>query len=167
MLNFEALYKNHVTDVYRFAYWLSGDAAQADDITAETFARAWTRRAAIRTETLKAYLFTIARSVFLEQQRKNKRQVILQDIYEDGRPSPETLAQSRQELQMVWRVLQTLPEIDRTAFILRVQQELPYAEIARILKLSLSAVKVKVHRTRKKLLTAQLEEQKTAENTNV
>jgi RNA polymerase sigma-70 factor (ECF subfamily) len=63
---------------------------------------------------------------------------------------------------MVWRVLQTLPEIDRTAFILRVQQELPYAEIARVLELSLSAVKVKVHRTRKKLLTAQLEEQRTA-----
>jgi RNA polymerase sigma-70 factor (ECF subfamily) len=162
MLNFESLYKTHVEDVYRFAYWISGDAANADDITAETFARAWTRRADIRTETLKAYLFTIARNIYLEQQRKHKRQVALVDVYEDGRPGPEAAAQSRQELQMVWRVLQTVPEIDRTAFILRVQQELPYAEIARVLGLSLSAVKVKIHRTRKKLLTAQLAEQRTA-----
>jgi RNA polymerase sigma-70 factor, ECF subfamily len=161
MLNFEKLYQSYAADVYRFAFWLSGDAAIADDITSETFMRAWTKNTTIRTETLKAYLFTIARNIYLEQQRKNKRQVVLQDVYEDGRPNPESITQSRQELQLVWLILQTCPEVDRTAFILRVQQGLPYAEIARVLELSLSAVKVKVHRTRKKLLTAQLEAQRT------
>ncbi len=159
MLNFERLYKTYATDVYRFAYWLSGDAAWADDITSETFVRAWTKRSSIRTETLKAYLFTIARNVFLEHKRKNKWQVMLQDGHVDGRPGPESLAQSRQELQMAWQLLQSLPEIDRAAFILRVQQELPYAEIARVLELSLSAVKVKVHRVRKKLVMARLSSQ--------
>jgi DNA-directed RNA polymerase specialized sigma24 family protein len=47
-----------------------------------------------------------------------------------------------------------LPETDRTAFILRVQHELPCDEIARILSLSVSAVKVKIHRVRRKLLGA-------------
>jgi RNA polymerase sigma-70 factor (ECF subfamily) len=158
MLNFEQLYQSYAADVYRFAFWLAGDAARADDITSETFVRAWAKNSAIRTETLKAYLFTIARNVFLEQQRKSKRQVVLQDVYEDGRPGPESLAQFRQELQTVWHVLQTVPEVDRTAFILRVQQELPYTEIARVLELSLSAVKVKVHRVRRKLVLIQLEE---------
>ena len=51
------------------------------------------------------------------------------------------------------RALLTLPEIDRSAFVMRVQHELPYAEIARSLELSLTAVKVKVHRVRKKLFT--------------
>jgi len=45
-----------------------------------------------------------------------------------------------------------LPEIDRTAFVLRVQNELSYVEIARVLELSLSASKVKVYRVRKKLI---------------
>jgi RNA polymerase sigma-70 factor (ECF subfamily) len=162
MLSFEALYHSYSADIYRFAFWLAGDAAQADDITSETFMRAWAKNDAIRTETLKAYLFTIARNVYLEQQRKNRRQVILDDIYEDGRPGPEALLESRQALQTVWRLLHTLPEVDRTAFILRVQQELSYAEIARVLELSVSAVKVKIHRVRKKLLTLQLEEQRTA-----
>jgi DNA-directed RNA polymerase specialized sigma24 family protein len=53
----------------------------------------------------------------------------------------------------VQKVLQTLPEIDRAAFTLRVQHEPPYAEIARVLGLSLAAAKVKVHRVRKKLIT--------------
>jgi DNA-directed RNA polymerase specialized sigma24 family protein len=61
------------------------------------------------------------------------------------------------ELEQVQRLLQTLPEIDRSAFILRVAQELTYAEIASALDLSLSAAKVKVHRVRRKLLAARLQ----------
>ena len=53
----------------------------------------------------------------------------------------------------------TLPEIDRAAFVLRVQHELSYAEIARILELSLTAAKVKVHRVRKKLLATRVDKE--------
>ena len=157
MLDFQDLYESYATEVYRFAYWLAGDSFEAEDITSETFVRAWVNSSTIRTETLKAYLFTIARNVFLEQQRKSKRQVALEDVHPDPAPGPDVLVESRLELRRVHRVLQTLPEIDRAAFILRVQHELPYAEIARVLGLSLSSAKVKVHRVRKKLLTSYVE----------
>lgn len=49
--------------------------------------------------------------------------------------------------------MQTLPEIDRAALIMYTYYQLPYAEIARALGLSLSAAKVKVHRVRLKLAT--------------
>jgi DNA-directed RNA polymerase specialized sigma24 family protein len=62
------------------------------------------------------------------------------------------VVETRLQLLKVRDALQSLPEIDRSAFILRVQHELPYAEIARVLRLSLTATKVKVHRVRKKLL---------------
>jgi RNA polymerase sigma-70 factor (ECF subfamily) len=152
MLTFEDLYETYATDVYRFALWLTGDSFEAEDITSETFIRAWVRRRKIRTETLKAYLFTIARNIYLEQHRKGKRQVALDNVPPDPSPGPDSLVTSRLELMRVHRLLQTLPEIDRTAFILRVQHELPYAEIARVLIISLAAAKVKVHRVRKKLL---------------
>jgi RNA polymerase sigma-70 factor (ECF subfamily) len=157
MLNFQDLYESYATDVYRFAFWLAGESSEAEDITSETFIRAWARNSTIRTETLKAYLFTIARNVFLERQRKRKRQVVLEDIHPDPTPGPDQLLESYLELLSVQSVLQTLPEIDRAAFILRVQHELPYAEIARVLRLSLSAAKVKVHRVRKKLLATRTE----------
>ena len=153
MLTFKDLYETHAADVYRFTLWLAGDSFEAEDITSETFIRAWVRIKTIRTETLKAYLFTIARNLYLEQQRKKKNQVALHDAYPDPAPGPGKVVESRLEIMRVQRFLQTIPEIDRAAFILRVQHELPCAEIARILNISLTATKVKIHRVRKKLLT--------------
>jgi RNA polymerase sigma-70 factor (ECF subfamily) len=158
MLTFQDLYETYAPDVYRFLLWLAGDVAEASDVVSETFVRAWVRRATIRTETLKAYLLTIARNVYLERLRKRKREVVLDDVYADPGTGPEGVVESRLELERVQGVLQTLPEIDRTAFVLRVQHELPYVEIARVLDLSLSAAKVKVHRVRKKLLAIRVEE---------
>jgi RNA polymerase sigma-70 factor (ECF subfamily) len=156
MLDFRDLYEAYAPDVYRFTYWLTGNAAEAEDITSETFIRAWINFASIRTETLKAYLLQIARNVYLEWLRKQRFQTDLEDSYPDPHPGPDKLAEDYAEMEMVQRVLQAMPEIDRAAFILRVQHDLPYAEIARVLQLSIAAAKVKVHRTRKKLLLARM-----------
>ena len=56
MITFHEIYDHYAKDVYRYACWLCGSADDADDITSETFARAWVGRDAIRTETVKAYL---------------------------------------------------------------------------------------------------------------
>ena len=138
MLNFQSLYESYASTVYRFAYWLAGNRAEAEDVTSETFIRVWTKNASIRTETLKAYLFTIARNVYLERLRKGHRQVILEDIYPDPTPGPDKVVESQLDLARVRRILQTVPEVDRAAFILRVELQLPYAEIARVLGRGLS-----------------------------
>jgi RNA polymerase sigma-70 factor (ECF subfamily) len=156
MLNFEDVYETYAPGVYRFAFWLAGDRFEAEDITSETFARAWASPAPIRTKTLKAYLFAIARNTYRERHRKWKREVDLSDAQPSPAPGPEEVAAQRLELQEVRRLLQTLPEVDRAAFIMRVDQGLPYAEIARALDLSLSAAKVKVHRVRRRLLAARI-----------
>lgn len=156
MQTFHELYESYAKDIYRFSYWLAGDRARAEDVTSETFIRAWVHFGAIRTETLKAYLLQIARNVYLEWVRKQRFQTSLDESYPDPRPGPEVWAEHRSELEIAQTLLQALPEIDRAAFILRVHQELPYAEIARVLGLSVTAVKVKVHRTRTKLLLARM-----------
>ena len=152
MLNFKDLYESYSAEVYRFAIWLACDSSEAEDITSETFIRAWVNNSKIRTETLKAYLFTIARNIYLEQLRKRKHQVNLDPTYPDPGPEPERVVESQIELLRIQRLVQTFPEVDRAAFVLRVQHELPYAEIARVLGISLAAAKVKVHRVRKKIL---------------
>jgi RNA polymerase sigma-70 factor (ECF subfamily) len=159
MLSFQELYDSYAPDVYRFAHWLSGDRFEAEDITSDTFVRAWTHSSPIRTETLKAYLFTIARNLYLEKLRKEKRQVTLDERHPDPAPGPVEMAEVQGQLQRIGSFLQTLPEVDRAAFLLRVQGELSYAEIARVLDLSLAASKVKVHRVRKKLLVKRLDEE--------
>jgi RNA polymerase sigma-70 factor (ECF subfamily) len=152
MANFQELYETHARDVYRFSLWLAGDSSEAEDITSETFVRAWARSGKIRTETLKAYLFTISRNIYLEQRRKRKKHVVLKDVYPDPASGPEERTETIHRLRRVEEILQSLPEIDRSAFVLRVQQELSYDEIARVLETSLTAAKVKVHRVRKKLV---------------
>jgi RNA polymerase sigma-70 factor (ECF subfamily) len=159
MLTFQDLYETYATDVYRFAIWLAGDRSEAEDITSETFVRAWVHIHRIRTETLKAYLFTIARNFFLNQQKKRKRHVVLDDIYPDPTPGPGRVIEARLQIRNIQQVLDNLPEVDRTAFILRIQHELPYDEIARVLGISLTSAKVKIHRIRKQLIALCLEKE--------
>ena len=158
MLTFHEIYERHSRDVYRYAFWLSGGADEANDITSETFARAWVGREEIRTETVKAYLFAIARNLYLKGFRQTKRQTDLSPRHADPQPAPEQLVESRLELVHAMALVQTLPEVDRAAFLLRVQHELPYDEIARILQLPLTTVKVKIHRARLKLAAQEIGE---------
>jgi RNA polymerase sigma-70 factor (ECF subfamily) len=160
MLTFKELYSIYVHDVYRFAFWLSGSSVEAEDITAETFVRAWMNFSSIRTETLKGYLLKIARNVYLAQIKKRRKQTELQDTHHDPLPGPEKAAEISSELEEIRTFLQTLPEIDRAAFIMRIQYELPYAEIARVLRISEVAAKVKVHRVRKKLIANRIGKEK-------
>jgi RNA polymerase sigma factor (sigma-70 family) len=96
MLSFHDLYQQYAGEVYRFAFWLAGNGTEADDITSETFVRAWVRRERIRTATVKAYLFTIARNYFLEGQRKGKRMVELDETQPEKNPTPDqVVADSR------------------------------------------------------------------------
>ncbi len=155
MLSFEELYVAYSPEVYRFANWLSGNSNDAEDITSETFVRAWMNFDTIRTETLKAYLFTISRNIYLESLRKKRDHELLRDTHPDAHPSVEKVIETQSELDLIHDTLLTIVEIDRSAFVMRVQYDPSYAEIARVLQLSESAVKVKVHRVRKRLFYAQ------------
>ena len=158
MTTFHQIYECYSKDVYRYSFWLSGSADDADDITSETFARAWVGREEIRTETVKAYLFAIARNLYLKGLRHTKRQSDLNPHHTDPKPAPEQQVESRLELDRAMQAIQSLPETDRAAFLLRVQHELPYDEIARILQIPLTTVKVKIHRARLKLAAKEIGE---------
>jgi len=153
MLDFKQLYETYAAEVYRFSLWLARETADAEDITSETFVRAWSKRDHIRTETLRAYLFAIARNVYLEGRRKARQRKALEDVHPDPGPGPDRLLETQMELERVCETLHRLPEDDRAAFVMRAEHGLPYEEIARVLGLSLSSAKVKVHRVRRRLLT--------------
>jgi RNA polymerase sigma-70 factor (ECF subfamily) len=148
---FGALYRRYAPDVHRFALVLCGDRSEADDITSETFVRAWTSPEPIRAETVKGYLFTIARNVYREGRRKRARETPLGEgahaLSDPGR-DPAERAASAAALDAVLARLRTLPAVDRAALLLHVQEGTPYREIARVLGLSLPTVKIRIHRAR-------------------
>lgn len=148
MTEFSSLYKQYAPDVYRFALYLSGERGDAEDITSETFVRAWTAPEPIETATAKGYLFTIARNLFLQGLRRKSRHVALDENISELGASPYTQAEGKEELRSVLTQLQELPEVSRAALLMRALDGMAYEEIARALGISLAAVKVKVHRAR-------------------
>ena len=151
MVGLEEIYRRYSRDVYRYAYWISGDATEAEDLTSESFVRAWAGAEDLRTETVKAYLFTIAHNLFLQRRRRADRQVALDPEFPDPAPGPDRLVEQRGEVRALLKAMQALPVADRAALLMSAEHSLPYEEIARSLGLSLSAAKVKVHRARIKL----------------
>jgi RNA polymerase sigma-70 factor, ECF subfamily len=148
MTEFSALYRKYAPEVFRFALYLCGNRSEAEDITSETFVRVWTSPEPIRMATVKGYLFTIARNLFLQGVRKSARQVALPEDLTDPRSGPGREVEERAEFQAALSALQTLPEVDRAALLMRAFKEMPYEEIARVLGISLASVKVKIHRAR-------------------
>jgi DNA-directed RNA polymerase specialized sigma24 family protein len=64
-IDFAGLYGAYAHDLRRFALYLSGDAALADDLVSEAFVRAWTVRERVEMATVRGYLFAIVRNLFL------------------------------------------------------------------------------------------------------
>ncbi len=149
--NFHDLYQKYSQDIYRFAYWLCGNAQDAEDITSETFVRALTATGEIKTETVKGYLLTIARNLAYKKSNREKRFVPLDADLAESQIGPSQQMEYSDSFQTAARFMKTLPETDRTALALRLQDDISYEEIARILNISLAAAKVKVHRARLKL----------------
>jgi RNA polymerase sigma-70 factor (ECF subfamily) len=144
------LYDRYSADVYRFSLWLCGDPALAQDITSETFLRVWSARDDLRLATVKAYLFAIARNLYLHERRWIRRQEPLPEERTDGSPGAETALESRARLAAVIRALADLPEADRSAVWMRAEG-IAYAEIAAALGISEGTAKVRVHRARARL----------------
>lgn len=151
VVTFEELYEKYANDVYRFAFWLCGDADDAKDITSETFVRVWTSENETRLESVKGYLFTIARNLHLQQRRMKKRFSPITDENAGTTDQTVHLTEHQSEIEQTMAALDTLSEIDRTVLIMRAQDELPYDEIAAATGLSISTVKVKIFRSRAKL----------------
>jgi RNA polymerase sigma-70 factor (ECF subfamily) len=153
LVDFHSLFERYSQDVFRFTLYLSADPSLAEELTQETFVRAWVTSGGLRGGTVKAYLLAIARNLFLAERKRKRteRRVALDSNVIDPKPGPQAVAEGRIELDTALEALQGLPEIDRSALLMHVQDGLPYAAIASALGLSTAAIKVRVHRARIKL----------------
>jgi RNA polymerase sigma-70 factor, ECF subfamily len=153
-MDFAQLYTRYAQDVFRFAFFLCGRRELAEDIAAETFARALTRTAGVQPGSVKAYLFAIARNLFLDWTRTQGRTTALteEDLdAADFAPGPDLVATGRQDLETTRAALQHLPEGERAALLMSAWDGLPHEQIAAALGCSVPAVKVRIHRARLRL----------------
>jgi RNA polymerase sigma-70 factor (ECF subfamily) len=146
---FLQLFDEHHAALFRFAYRLTGSIADAEDIVQECFLGLLrptcsydSRRAPLRT-----YLFGIVRNQSLKRLRRT-------DLPEDGpahHPSPERELLTAELSQVVAGAVMQLPHTQREVLILAHYEQMPLAEIARVMELELGAVKSRLQRARASL----------------
>ena len=154
MDQFETLYRQHASAVFRFAWGLCGNRSCAEDLVSETFVRLLTKAPRIRTRTALAYLLAVTRNTYLTGQRRQRREVELPDEITAPQSDPDGSLDDRARLEVVMAALADLAEGERAALLLRIDHELPYEDIAAALEISVSAAKVRVHRARLRLTRA-------------
>jgi RNA polymerase sigma-70 factor (ECF subfamily) len=147
---FAELYDRHVVRVYRHIYYLVGDAREAEDLTAQTFLKAWEAigRYKERGAPIVAWLLRIAHNLTVSYLRSKRDHSELDDGYVDqkraGNPE-EVLEQSSDERSVREAVMQ-LREEQRQVIMLRFVEEMGYQEVAQVIGKSVPAVRVIQHR---------------------
>lgn len=153
-LNWNALYTDHVGRIYNYFRYRVADTALAEDLTATTFEKAWSKRAQFRgsIENFTAWLFTIARNVANDYFRKSPSLVALDKVTHLTDPQ-NTADQVEQKIEFSRLVVavNSLPRRERDLIALKYGADLNNRQIARQLHLSESNVGTILSRTIQKL----------------
>src|ERR1700685_4513870 len=165
---FEAQVLPHLDAAYRFARWLSGVPADADDVVQEAVLRAFRGFDALRGSDVKAWLLTIVRNCHLTalQQQQRRAFVPLPEEHdaEDGHaliattPDPESASMRRDERRTLDRLMSALPEEHREVLVLRELEELDYREIAAVTNVPIGTVMSRLAQARAALKERWLKE---------
>src|SRR5262245_13637795 len=145
----QSLVEEHYAALYRYAYRLSGSAADAEDLAQETFCQAHSKLAQLREPArAKAWLFSILRNGYLRRLRDSKRQnvVSLDGVAEPPGRLPEPLPEI--EPEQLQQALNDLPEDFRTPIILFYFEEFSYREIAEQMELPMGTVMSRLARAK-------------------
>ncbi|ARA92208.1 hypothetical protein AWN76_002795 [Rhodothermaceae bacterium RA] len=154
---FVSLYNRYKGPVYAFCVKMLLGRSLAEDVVQETFLRVYENRdRLLNTDAFKSWLFTIARNQCLNQLRRTNRQVSLegQEHAEPVAPLPEIPAhqlEKSEKIDLVNHFLAQLKPDYREVLILREYQNLSYEEIAAVTRSTVSAVKSRLFKARRKL----------------
>ncbi len=157
---FTFLLNRYWDDVYRFQLSLIKNTNEAEDITIETFAKAFEKIQTYNEEyAFKNWLLTISKNVYIDHKRKNKKKdMIISSEEVPDRPAeqPETTEEDHlileQKLVELQKALKELKPAYRKILELRYFNNLSYREIADQTGLSMSNVKIRLMRARQMLL---------------
>lgn len=145
---FEKLYNAYYLRVYSFLLTLSGERDLAEELTEETFYKAFTSKSSYRAESKElTWLCAIAKNLFLDELKKRKKTCELTDDLPGG-DSPEEHQEDKSRTLHIHRILHELKEPYREVFELRIFGELSFAEIGSIFGKTENWARVTYHRAK-------------------
>jgi RNA polymerase sigma-70 factor, ECF subfamily len=163
---FSSLVERYKDAVQNLAYRMLGNVTEAEDITQETFVRAYTQLSTYKAmHKFSTWLLSIASHLSIDQLRRRRFLALpLEDVpflewIVDGGTSPEQSALQGEQQDEIQTYLQQLPGKYRAVIVLRYWYDFSYEEIAGALALTPALVKARLHRARE--LLARYMQQKT------
>jgi RNA polymerase sigma-70 factor (ECF subfamily) len=154
---FAGLVERYWDRLYRWLYHLAGDRHAAEDLTQETFLKTLAGLKTFRPgSNFQAWLFRIAHNNFVNLRRSargNRQQAFPEDL-RAADEGPVEQAAHREGQRLLAQAVGRLPHEFKAAFLLRVEDDLSFREIARILGLTEETARWRVFKARQKLLAA-------------
>ncbi len=143
---------NHLVLRYQEkVYWVArrfvNDHDGADDVTQEVFVKAYEALKEFRGESsIYTWLYRITVNIALNSLRKQKVREFFRidemfDVQDVATESPDEAVEKKEERKLIEEAISRLPEKQKSVFVLRYYEELPYEEIAKILKTSVGGLK--------------------------
>ena len=162
---FEILVNRHQNSVLNLIYRFIGDRTQAKDLSQEVFIRVWQAAKTYKPEAkFTTWLYRITANLCLNELKSSRRRKLFQflqfgedqentieEVLVDASPSPEDLLLSREQSRQISDALQSLPDNQRMAIVLKKYDDLSYVEIAQIIGCSVSAVESLLVRAKRTL----------------
>jgi RNA polymerase sigma-70 factor (ECF subfamily) len=157
---FRFLVGQHQRLVIKTAYYFVGDMDEAEDISQEVFMQIIDSIGRFRgSSTFTTWIYRITVNKSLTRVKRNKRREIftrLESLFRPGASTPNLQepadesdpVEKPENKELLNRAIASLPDNQRTAFILSKYEELSYKEIAGIMELSLNAVESLIHRAK-------------------
>jgi len=161
--NASVLFKGDFTRIFRYIMSMVQDTTEAEDLTQETFLRAYRQRNSLRDVGAQtAWLYRIATHVCLDRLRQYARRAPKEsdidldqvEVAEPDAPSLQKISEQDEMSACVQDYLNHLSDNYRSVILLHDMHELTAQEIAELLGENLANVKIRLHRARQKLRLA-------------
>ena len=144
-------------ELYRLALRITLNHAEAEDVVQETMIKVWNRRDRWdELESIEAFCLTICRNIAIDKTKKaeNQNQSLMDehDAPDHSYTSnPEEQAMQQDRISLIRRLIDTLPEKQRSCMQLREFEGKSYKEIAQILEVTEEQVKINIFRARQQI----------------
>ena len=153
-------------ELFRLALRITLNRVEAEDVVQETMIKVWNRRDRWEElESIEAFCLTICRNIAIDKIRKMENQnQSLTDEHDAPDQSyasnPEEQAMQQDRIQLVRRLIDNLPEKQRSVMQLRDIEGKSYKEIAQVLDISEEQVKINIFRARQTIRQKFIETEK-------
>jgi RNA polymerase sigma-70 factor, ECF subfamily len=141
---------DHIDQLYRAAWAMSGSRVDAEDLVQETFARVLAKPRMIRNEDDVGYLLQVLRNTFISSRRRAARRFAPEPLHESPEPTDRTSPRPDEavERREVFALIAALDEPFREALVAVDVAGLSYAEAAKLLGAKEATITSRVFRAR-------------------